>query len=82
MQKPIRRGRYGDDAEVLEALIVGLASGRDARRSSDTSSARRLLTASAALNPDDCADPDPAAAVQYMRCGRSRTAPVEGEYST
>jgi hypothetical protein len=72
----------GDDAEVSEALIVGPAPGCDARRSSDSSSGRRLLTASAALNPDDRADPDPAAADRYIRCGRSRTAPVRGEYST
>src|SRR4051812_35024463 len=43
-----RRGcRIGDDAEVSEALIAGPAPGRDARRSSDSSSGRQLLTASA-----------------------------------
>ena len=37
------------DAEVSEALIVGPAPGRDAQRSSDSSSGRRLLAPSAAL---------------------------------
>lgn len=31
---------------------------------------------------DDRAYPDPAAADQYTRCGRSRTVPVKGENST
>jgi hypothetical protein len=46
-EQPHRNGRVGDDAEVSEALIAGPAPGRDARRSSDSSSGRQLLTASA-----------------------------------
>ena len=41
------RRLHHDDAEVSEALIVGPAPARDARRSSDASSGRQRMTASA-----------------------------------